>query len=246
MAGLRDCSIMDSNFYILTMKKLFILPLLLVFASCASSVVVEDFKAGYEEQKSIYDVVYNTGERTPIQLANLSVTKEIIQQYPELGDKRVGLGLTNRILENFEETGFFRYTEEKDEILNQMIDKWELSDAGLATEDTGLKTGTLVLPEFFVYSELYDFSVTREEQVDKFNTRIMNTTRVGFQIRLVSVENGEFILASGLGEATQVGEGFLANPEMTFAESTMGIATQKALETATVNLIRRAQRRGWL
>lgn len=227
------------------MKKLFIITFALL-TSCASTVTVENFQADYESQKSIYDVEYFTGERTPIQLANLSVTKEVIEQYPELGDKRVGLGLTNRILENFEETGFFRYTEEKDEILNQMIDKWELSDAGLASENTELKTGSLVLPKFFVYAEIYEFSVEKEEVVDKFNTTIQNTTRVGFQIRLVSVENGEYIIASGLGEATQVGEGFLANPEMSFAQSTVGIATQKSLETATVNLIKRAQRRSWL
>jgi hypothetical protein len=228
------------------MKKLFLLSLAFLVSSCASTVTVENFEADYESQKSIYDVEYNTGERTPIQLANLSVTGDIIKQYPELGDKRVGLGLTNRILENFEETGFFRYTEEKDEIINSMIDKWELSDAGLGAENTELKTGSIVLPKYFVYAELYEFSVETEEQVERFNTSIANTTRVGFQIRLVSVENGEYIIASGLGEATQKGEGFLANPDMDFAQSTVGISTQKALETATVNLISRAQRRGWL
>lgn len=225
---------------------LFFIGVFLLIAGCSSSVLVEDFQAGFEEQKSIYDIEYNTGERTPIQLANLSVTKEIIEQYPELGDKRVGLGLTNRILENFEETGFFRYTEEKEDILNQMIDKWELSDAGLATEGTEIKTGTLVLPKYFVYAELYEFSVSTEEVVDKFNTITRNTTRVGFQIRLVSVENGEYIIASGLGESTQTGLGFLTNPEMNFDQSTVGMSTQKSLETATVTLIRRAQRRGWL
>ena len=218
----------------------------IILTGCSSSVLVEDFQAGFEEQKSIYDIEYNTGDRTPIQLANLSVTKDIIDQYPELGDKRVGLGLTNRILENFEETGFFRYTEEKEDILNQMIDKWELSDAGLATEGTEINSGTLVLPKYFVYAELYEFSVSTEEVVDKFNTITRNTTRVGFQIRLVSVENGEYIIASGLGESTQTGLGFLANPEMNFDQSTVGISTQKSLETATVNLIRRAQKRGWL
>jgi len=228
------------------MKKLFLLSLAFLVSSCASNVTVENYEADFESQKSIYDVEYNTGERTPIQLANLSVTGDIIKQYPELGDKRVGLGLTNRILENFEETGFFRYTEEKDEIINSMIDKWELSDAGLGAENTELKTGSIVLPKYFVYAELYEFSVEKEEQVDRFNTSIANTTRVGFQIRLVSVENGEYIIASGLGEATQKGEGFLANPDMDFAQSTVGISTQKALETATVNLIKRAQRRGWL
>ena len=230
------------------MNKLLLLfvSICILVSGCSSSVLVEDFQADYEKQQSIYDIEYNTGERTPIPLANLSVTADIIQQYPELGDKRVGLGLTNRILENFEETGFFRYTEEKEDILNSMIDKWELSDAGLASENTELKTGSLVLPKYFVYAELYEFSVVEEEVVDKFNTYIQNTTRVGFQIRLVSVENGEYIVASGLGESTQKGMGFLANPEINFAQSTVGISTQKSLETATVNLIRRAQKRGWL
>ena len=127
-----------------------------------------------------------------------------------------------------------------------MIDKWELSDAGLATEGTEINSGTLVLPKYFVYAELYEFSVSTEEVVDKFNTITRNSTRVGFQIRLVSVENGEYIIASGLGESTQTGLGFLANPEMNFDQSTVGISTQKSLETATVNLIRRAQKRGWL
>jgi curli biogenesis system outer membrane secretion channel CsgG len=228
------------------MKKLLFLTFALLLTSCSSQVMVESYEAGFEQQKSVYDVEYFTGERTPIQLANLSVTKEIIDQYPELGQKRVGLGLTNRILENFEETGYFKYTEEKDDILNQMIDKWELSDAGLAVDGTELKTGGLVLPKYLAYAELYEFSTSKEEVVDKFNTMTKNTTIVGFQIRLVSVENGEFLIASGLGKTSQVGLGFFDNPSMEFDESTVGMSTQKALETATVNLISRAQRRGWL
>jgi len=228
------------------MKKLLFLTFALLLTSCSSQVMVESYEAGFEQQKSVYDVEYFTGERTPIQLANLSVTKEIIDQYPELGQKRVGLGLTNRILENFEETGYFKYTEEKDDILNQMIDKWELSDAGLAVDGTELKTGGLVLPKYLVYAELYEFSTSKEEVVDKFNTMTKNTTIVGFQIRMVSVENGEFLIASGLGKTSQVGLGFFDNPDMEFDQSTVGMSTQKSLETATVNLIQRAQRRGWL
>jgi curli biogenesis system outer membrane secretion channel CsgG len=227
-------------------RALLLIATALILSSCSSKVMVESYEADFEQQKSIYDVEYNTGERTPIQLANLSVTKEILDQYPGLADKRVGLGLTNRILENFEETGFFRYTEEKDDILNQMIDKWELSDAGLAVGGTEIKTGSLVLPKYFVYAELYEFSTSKEEIVDRFSTQTKNTTIVGFQIRMVSVENGEFLIASGLGKTSQIGLGFFDNPEMEFDASTVGMSTQKALETATVNLIQRAKRRGWL
>ena len=127
-----------------------------------------------------------------------------------------------------------------------MLDQWDFSDAGIGAEGTGVQTGQLILPKYFVYAELYEFSTSTEESVSGVRSEIQNTTIVGFQIRLVSVENGEFIIASGQGRATQRGEGFLSNPNMNFDQSTVGIATQKALETATVNLINRSKRRGWL
>ena len=228
------------------MNKFLPLAFLVLLSGCASSVAVEKYVSESEAQKSIYDVDYNTGERTPIQVMNISVTKDIVTSYPGLADKRVGLGLTNRILENFEETGYFRYTEEKEEILNKMLDQWDLSDAGIGAEGTELQTGTLVLPKFFVYAELYEFSTSTDESVKNLKSEVTNTTIVGFQIRLVSVENGEYIIASGLGTSTQKGMGFLANPDMDFDQSTVGMSTQKSLETATVNLINRAKRRGWL
>ncbi len=227
-------------------KNIILILSLVILTSCAASVKVETFQAEYERTQSVYDLEYNTGERTPIMVMNISVTGDIIRQYPDLGDKRVGLGLTNRILENFEETGYFRYTEEKEEILNKMLDQWDFSDAGIGAEGTGVQTGQLILPEYFVYAELYEFSTSTQEAVRGARSEIENTTIVGFQIRMVSVENGEFLIASGQGTSTQRGEGFFANPNMQFDQSTVGISTQRALETATVNLIRRAQRRGWL
>lgn len=228
------------------MKKLLVLSLFLFLIGCASTVKVEEYQSEYEKTKSIYELDYFTGDKTPVMVMNISVTGDIIKQYPGLADKRVGLGLTNRILENFEETGYFRYTEEKEEILNKMLDQWDFSDAGIGAEGTGVQTGQLILPKYFVYAELYEFSTSTEESVSGVRSEIQNTTIVGFQIRLVSVENGEFIIASGQGRATQRGEGFLSNPNMNFDQSTVGIATQKALETATVNLINRSKRRGWL
>lgn len=227
------------------MKKLFLLTLLFL-VGCASSVKVETHQADFEKSKSINDLNYHTGAKTPIMVMNISVTGDILKQYPGLADKRVGLGLTNRILENFEETGFFRYTEEKEEILAKMLDQWDFSDAGIGAEGTGVQTGQLVLPKYFVYAELYEFSTSTQESVLRGRSEVENTTIVGFQIRLVSVENGEFLIASGQGRSTQKGEGFFTNPNMQFDQSTVGISTQRALETATVNLINRAQRRGWL
>lgn len=228
------------------MQKSILVLSFIFLTGCASSVKVESHQADFERSRSINDLEYYTGEKTPIMVMNISVTGDIVKQYPGLADKRVGLGLTNRILENFEETGYFRYTEEKDEILNKMLDQWDFSDAGIGAEGTGVETGQLILPEYFVYAELYEFSTSTEETIVRGRSEIENTTIVGFQIRLVSVSTGEFIIASGQGRATQRGEGFFANPNMQFDQSTVGISTQRALETATVNLINRAKRRNWL
>ena len=66
---------------------LFFIGVFILIIGCMSSVVVEDYQADFEKQKSIYDLDYHTGERTPIQLANISITKEILNDYPGLADK---------------------------------------------------------------------------------------------------------------------------------------------------------------
>ena len=68
---------------------------------------------------------------------------------------------------------------------------------------------------------------------------------MGIQIRMTNVDNGQYIVASGQGTATQVGEGMFKNPQMGFDNSTVGIATQRALEVATVNLVKRMEAYGW-
>jgi hypothetical protein len=62
---------------------------------------------------------------------------------------------------------------------------------------------------------------------------------------MVNVDNSQYIVASGQGTSTQVGEGFFKNPTMGFDQSTVGVATQRALEVATVNLMKRMDQYEW-
>ena len=165
--------------------------------------------------------------------------------FPELREKRVGLGVTNRIIENFETTGRFKYAEEKDAIQNQMLDTWEKDLEGLGNGETKLKLEGFLLPKYIVYAEIYDFSVSYGETYDKGKLNKTNTTIIGIQIRMVNVDNSQYIVASGQGTSTQVGEGYFKNPTMSFDQSTVGIATQRALEKATFNLIGRMEKNGW-
>ena len=42
---------------------------------------------------------------------------------------------------------------------------------------------------------------------------------MGIQIRMVNVDNSQYIVASGQGTATQVGEGMFKNPQMGFDQA---------------------------
>jgi len=213
--------------------------------SCKSSVGVQQYTAEFEKAEALNTLPAYTGERQIIQLSKLNVNKELWDMFPELRDKRVGMGVSNRIIENFEQTGRFAYAEEKEAIQNQMLDTWETELNGLSNGKTKLTMEGIALPKYIVYAEIYDFSVSYAETYDKGKLNKTNTTIVGIQIRMVNVDNSQYIVASGQGTSTQVGEGFFKNPQMGFDGSTVGVATQRALEVATVNLIKRMEQYGW-
>jgi hypothetical protein len=213
--------------------------------SCKSSVGVQQYQADFEKAEPLNTIPPYTGERQIVQLSKLNVNKELWDMFPELRDKRVGMGVSNRIIENFETTGRFKYAEEKEAIQNQMLDAWETELNGLSNGETKLKMEGIAVPKYVVYAEIYDFSVSYAETYDKGKLNKSNTTIIGIQIRMVNVDNGQYIVASGQGTSTQVGEGFFKNPQMGFDGSTVGVATQRALEVATVNLVKRMEQYGW-
>jgi hypothetical protein len=236
-------------FFAIVGSVLFILSIataLIIFASgCKSTISTEAYKADFETAQPLNSLPAYTGEKQVIQLATLNVNKELWEMFPELRDKRVGMGVSNRIVENFEVTNRFTYAEEKEAVVNQMLDTWEKDLQGLGDGKTKLNVGTVVLPKFIVYAEIYDFSVSYGETYDKGKVSKTNTTIIGIQIRMVNVDNSQYIVASGQGTSTQTGEGMFKNPQMGFDQSTVGIATQRALEVATSNLVKRIEQNGW-
>lgn len=213
--------------------------------SCKSSIGVTQYQADFEKADALETLPPYTGERQIIQLSKLNVNKELWEMFPELRDKRVGLGVSNRIVENFEVTNRFKYAEEKDAIVNQMLDAWETDLNGLGNGETKLSMEGIAIPKYIVYAEIYDFAVSYGETYDKGKLNKTNTTIIGIQIRMVNVDNSQYIVASGQGTSTQVGEGYFRNPQMGFDQSTVGIATQRALEVATMNLVKRMEAYGW-
>ena len=199
--------------------------------------------ASYEAEKTLDDIKWFDGEPEGIQLIQISISENILNAYPELRDKRVGFGMTNRIIEVLEEAGRFYFVEEKDEVINKMVKEWERSVSGLLEEE--LNVGKFATTKWFAYAEIYDFAVSNQEEISRRKAKLKNTTMVGIQVRLVNVENGKYITGSGLGTSAKEGEGLLKNLDMSFDQSTVSFATTGAVITAVANVLRRLEKRGW-
>jgi curli biogenesis system outer membrane secretion channel CsgG len=226
---------------------LFLFPLTLL-AQPVGSVKTEQYQADFEKKQSIEVVAnYTDTIKVPIQLLKIGFNDELYEMYPELKQKRVGLGVTNIVIEFLEYTGRFTFTEEKEEIKQRMIAQDKASDKGVSSNKIEVK-GNVVLAKYFVYIEVYDFSVS-EDDVVKLNgvSTITQTTQLGLQIKFVNAETGEVIVGSGLGEASTVKtESILGDisDDVKFNQSTIGTSTKKALETAASRIITRLIAKG--
>ena len=233
------------------MKHILSLFITMFLLGCATSSVeaqsgktkVQSKIASYEAEKTLDDIKWFDGEPEGIQLIQITISENILNAYPELRDKRVGFGMTNRIIEVLEEAGRFYFVEEKDEVINKMVKEWERSVSGLLEEE--LNVGKFATTKWFAYAEVYDFAVSNQEEIKRRKAKITNTTMVGIQVRLVNVETGKYITGSGLGTSAKEGEGVLKNLDMSFDQSTVSFATTGAVITAVANVLRRLEKRGW-
>ena len=230
------------------MKKLsllFVLLLssLLTFKVSAQSATVktEAYQASFEKKINIDSLMDYDGPKIPIQLLSLGINEELYAAYPELKDKRVGLGVTNIVIEFLEETNRFLFTEDKAEIKNRMVKQFQASQKGI-TEDKLDGRGKIRLARYFVYIEVYDFSVSEDESISmKDGVKQTVVTRLGMQVKFVDAETGTLFTGSGLGEAKTTREATLMNDanftDIKFNQSTIGTTTKKALENASAKII---------
>ena len=237
-----------------TLRKLILMTsVLLCFSQVAfsqvGSVKTESYQASFEKTQSIDSVAnYTDTIKIPVQLLKIGINAELYEFYPELKDKRVGLGVTNIVIEYLEYTNRFVFTEEKEEIKQRMIAQDKASDKGVSSNKIEVK-GNVVLAKYFVYIEIYDFSVS-EDEVVKVNgeQKTTQTTRLGLQIKFVDAETGEVIVGSGLGEASTIKtESILDGIDddgVKFNQSTIGTTTKKALETASSRVVTRLIKKG--
>ena len=232
------------------MKK-FITLLLLIFSLTGSaqkigSVKTEVYQADFEKKQSLAMVSDYTGDVViPIQILKIGINEELYEMYPELKDKRVGLGVSNIVLEYLESTNRFKFTEDREEIKQKMIAQHIASSKGISENKIVVK-GNVILAKYFVYIEVYDFSIGEDEEVSTSGAEIRQKTILGLQVRFVDAQSGEIITGSGSGEAVTVKKASLLDglDDIKFNQSTIGISTKKSLETASSRVVSKMIKKG--
>ena len=208
----------------------------------------EDYKASFEIKKDITQFLDYDGPKKNIQLLKCGINDEMYEMYPELKEKRVGLGVTNIVLEYLDNLNRFEFTEDKTEIKNRMVKQFQASQAGISENKLDGR-GKIKLAHYFVEIECYDYSVSEDETVNlKDGVKNMLVTRIGLQVRFTNAETGAIIAASGLGEAKTTRElTFLSDATVDpvkFNQSTISISTKKALDIACANILDKLVKKG--
>jgi len=225
---------------------LFLLASVIASAQTIGSVKTEVYQADFEKKQSLAVVSDYTGDIIiPIQILKIGINEELYEMYPELKDKRVGLGVTNIVLEYLESTDRFKFTEDREEIKQKMISQHIASAKGISENKIVVK-GNVILAKYFVYIEVYDFSIGEDEEVTTSGAEIRQKTILGLQIRFVDAQTGEIITGSGSGEAVTVKKASLLDglDDIKFNQSTIGVSTKKSLETASSRVVSKMIKKG--
>lgn len=233
------------------MKKLIVICTMLLLAGTAQaqkvgSTKTETYQADFEKKQSINLVAdYTDTIVIPIQVLKIGINEELYEMYPDLKDNRVGLGVANIVLEFLESTDRFKFTEDREEIKQKMIAQQKASDKGVSSNTIQVK-GNVILAKYFVYIEVYDFSISEDEELQLSGAEVKQKTTIGLQVRFVDAETGEIITGSGLGEAITVKKASLLDgiDGVKFNQSTIGISTKKSLETAASRVVSKLIKKG--
>lgn len=235
------------------MKKLLLLLTTIIIgnvlvAQTVGTTKTEQYKASFETAIDIERFLDYDGKQIPVQILKAGISDEMYELYPELKEKRVGLGVANISMEYLENLNRFKFTEDKTEIKNRMVKQFQASAAGIA-ENALDGRGKINLAEYFVTIECYDYSVSEDETVNlKDGVKNLMVTRIGLQVRFTNAETGVVFGASGLGEATTTRELTLLSDatvdEVKFNQSTISIATKKALDIACARILDRMIKKG--
>ncbi len=212
------------------MKKLLLLSLM-VLMGCAASVSTEQYVGEYEKQKSLDEIEITKVDG--LKIVEVKFNRDVEERYPELGEKRVAFGLTQELQNVVSYVGRFNLIEADRDNQLAMLNDLKANQAKIDKA------------KYWGYVTIYDFAQNLKEEIKGGKVETINETIVGIQVKMVNLENTQYVVGSGQGRASTIGKGFLMNPDMSWNQSSLSSASNKAMETAVVNVIKAIDRKGW-
>ncbi len=212
------------------MKKLLLLSLM-VLMGCAASVSTEQYVGEYEKQKSLDEIEITKVDG--LKIVEVKFNKDVEERYPELGEKRVAFGLTQELQNVVSYVGRFNLIEADRDNQLAMLNDLKANQAKIDKA------------KYWGYVTIYDFAQNLKEEIKGGKVETINETIVGIQVKMVNLQNTQYVVGSGQGRASTIGKGFLMNPDMSWNQSSLSSASNKAMETAVVNVIKAIDRKGW-
>ncbi len=134
----------------------------IVSAQVVGSTKTEEYRASFEKKINIDSLLDYSGPKVPIQLLNIGINEEVFAMYPELKDKRVGLGVTNIIVEYMEETNRFTFTEDKTDLntgleSDEYLDETDKEEALPAADILFLRTTTSGIRRKKIFGSFFSY-----------------------------------------------------------------------------------------
>jgi curli biogenesis system outer membrane secretion channel CsgG len=192
------------------------------------------------------------GPKHKIQVVQINIPADDIKHYPELGEKRVGFGLSNILVETLFDTGRFTFLEDKEQILRRLVELWELTEDGILVKNPVAPNTALQAPDFLVYAQVFDFvACSPVESIGLVNKNLTCVTSVGVQVRITNTATGEYIPGSSDPLSLEgkymhtVNLSLFGDTRLAFDQSAVGKATLKATQYSVLKALQRFDRAGW-
>jgi curli biogenesis system outer membrane secretion channel CsgG len=182
----------------------------------------------------------------------IKIPADDIQRYPELGEKRVGFGLSSILVETLFDTGRFTFLEDKEQILRRLVELWEMTGDGILVKNAVAPDTALQAPDFLVYAEIFDFvACSPVERIGLVNKQLSCVTSVGVQVRIANAATGEYIPGSTDPLSREgkyvhtVNLSLFGDSRLAFDQSAVGKATLNATQYSVLKALQRFDRAGW-
>jgi curli biogenesis system outer membrane secretion channel CsgG len=168
-----------------------------------------------------------------------------LQNLSQFDDTRIGRGVSNMLITALVNTGRFTVVERNEAALKKIFEEQKLGVTGAVTPQTAARVGKMLGARLAVIGEVSEFGIRKTSAFVGVGGTKTITTRVVVDARMVDTETAETVsAASGIGTAGTSTSGVALTFEFGtagFDETTIGMATRKAVNRVAETFARQAE-----